>query len=709
MVVRFRKGAGAARRSAALLTKGAQAIGGTPRLQRVRVAVGEEVSAAQRLARDPAVAWAEPVYVRSALHDGSAEVTWANRTIGADPHPGAGYTGAGVRVAVVDSGVDSAHAELRGRISRDRFDAYGGNGRDDCGHGTAVAGAVAAVHNGQQVVGVAPDAVIVPVKVLRPSSYGGCGATDPTIAAGIYWAAGCARDGSSCGAAVRADVINLSLGAPGYSRTLAEAVERALGRGVVVVAASGNSGDRAENYPAALPNVISVGGVQRRSDGTPGWWPYSTFGKVDVAAPAAGVRVLVSQHAVRSDVGSDCGGDIRTVCSSGTSFAAPQVAGAAALLLEQHRDDTTAGTRVARMRQWLLGTARSLRDDAGREATLHAGHGVVQANVARQVSDPVVAATHRLLTWSARRRVISPSEALLAAPAAVAAVARLTDGLGRPVPGMRGTFSSAGRTFYGTTNDNGYVTKTFASGAAGRRVRLGLSFPAARVARPLEFYVLQHDDNIRGVRAPRAAFRQSLSVGYDSDDVYRFWLRAGETLHATLNDVSPYRYIDMWLFRPTARDVTTGYGVMPEDNDTFEYDPLRFRKKVGATGTYYLDAYGSGGYRMVWSIHQPNRVTGVTASPSTFSPNGDGYRDMTRVSWNLRSAGRLELRLRDARGRVRRTVDFGAEPRGARSFRWSGRGDDGRALAAGVYTATLHWRDGKGRFSQTLTKVTLRR
>jgi len=229
------------------------------------------------------------------------------------------------------------------------------------------------------------------------------------------------------------------------------------------------------------------------------------------------------------------------------------------------------------------------------------------------------------------------------------------------------------------------------------------------IRRPFEFYVLQRDDNIRGVRPRAVAFSEALNPAYDSDDVYRFWLREGETLRANLSGVSSFNYIDMWMFRPSGRDVVTGGGVMVEDNDRFEYDPLRFRRKVPATGTYYLDTYGAGAYRMAWSIEWPGRVASLAASPTTFTPNGNGIRDRTKLSWRVRTPGRIELAISDSRGRVRRTVNYGWEPKGPRALWWSGRNNDGRLLPGGVYTATVTWRDGKGRFSRAATKVTLQR
>ena len=216
-----------------------------------------------------------------------------------------------VVVAVIDTGVDLANPELRGRFVRDRAGRIVGHDfvsrgapQDLEGHGTAVAGVIAAAGgNGIGIVGGAPNARIMPVRVLDAEGNG----NDLTVARGIRWAVDHG-----------AEVLNLSLGGPDASRVLASAIAYAVRRGRIVVAAAGNDPSarlRGESvYPAALPGVVGVGATddagRLASFSSTGPW-------VDVVAPGVNVR----------SVGLGGG----TVVESGTSLAAPVVAAAVAL------------------------------------------------------------------------------------------------------------------------------------------------------------------------------------------------------------------------------------------------------------------------------------------------------------------------------------------------------------------------------------------
>ncbi|MGA8852488.1 MAG: S8 family serine peptidase [Aeromicrobium sp.] len=224
-------------------------------------------------------------------------------------------TGSGVKVAVVDTGVKIDHVDLKGRVMKGRdFVDPGTKATDQNGHGTHVAGAIAAAAgNGKYVTGVAPAATIVPVRVLNSRGSGG---TDD-VAAGIMWAAD-----------QRVNVINLSLTAPPTTDVEA-AVAWALRQNIVVVAAAGNAGcpqvgSNLPTYPAAYPGVIGVGAVDR--DGSPA--SFSSCGDwVDVMAPGVSITSL----SVRDPKIAGCTSK-RYWCSlSGTSMAAPMVSAAAAL------------------------------------------------------------------------------------------------------------------------------------------------------------------------------------------------------------------------------------------------------------------------------------------------------------------------------------------------------------------------------------------
>jgi hypothetical protein len=243
---------------------------------------------------------------------------------------------AGPLVAVIDSGIDGDHPEFAGRIRAHRSFAGGRATLDTSGHGTLVAGIVGARHNGQGIAGIAFASELLVAKVVGPDGM----ISIEAEAAAIRWAADSG-----------ARVINLSLGGlrdplnpdrDTYSELEAAAIDYAVRRGVLVVAAVGN-GDQAPaqpwpyaNYPAALPHVIGVSALAR--DGAvPG---FSNRDRVhnDIAAPGQEVystfpRALTALRPACLNQGySDCASEeYRRV--EGTSFAAPQVAGAAALLL----------------------------------------------------------------------------------------------------------------------------------------------------------------------------------------------------------------------------------------------------------------------------------------------------------------------------------------------------------------------------------------
>ena len=207
-----------------------------------------------------------------------------------------------VVVAVLDTGVDGQHPDLRGALVPGYdFVNSDTNPMDDHGHGTAVAGVIAArADNHLGGAGICWRCSIMPVKVLDATGSG----DDTVIAAGIVWA-------TDHGA----KVINLSLGGPGSSPDLTNAIGYATGKGVIVVAAAGNSGTTTQFYPAADPRALSVAATtvadQRYS--------WSNFGSwVRVAAPGCNVAPVL-------------GGGFGNFC--GTSSAAPLVTGLIALEL----------------------------------------------------------------------------------------------------------------------------------------------------------------------------------------------------------------------------------------------------------------------------------------------------------------------------------------------------------------------------------------
>ena len=242
-----------------------------------------------------------------------------------------------VPVAVIDSGVDASHPELAGKIL-DAKSFVGGSARvDSLGHGTFVAGLIAAgVDNGVGIAGLAPSAQLLVAKVVTPSR------TIPIVAEAraIRWAVDSG-----------ARVINMSLGGlrdpldlerDSYSQLEADAVSYAVEKGVLVVAAVGND-DQAPSspwpyasYPAALPHVLGVSALAQNGS-VP---EFSNRDRIynDMSAPGEQIlsifpRPLTSRFPACTEQGfSSCGPDEYRE-AQGTSFAAPQVTAAAAVLL----------------------------------------------------------------------------------------------------------------------------------------------------------------------------------------------------------------------------------------------------------------------------------------------------------------------------------------------------------------------------------------
>ena len=214
---------------------------------------------------------------------------------------------ADVLIAVVDSGLDTGHADLSGKVAG-TYNAVTGTAdtTDTVGHGTFVAGvAAAATNNAVGVAGAGYDSRLLGVKVADSN---GLIATDDE-AAGIVWAA----DNG-------AHVINISLGGSTPDALETDAVAYAVSKGAVVVASAGNENTNAASYPAALADVIAVGATNGGSRAS-----FSNYGSwVDVGAPGVNLRSTAPAGTQTFTAPYDT--------ASGTSFSAPLVAGQAALL-----------------------------------------------------------------------------------------------------------------------------------------------------------------------------------------------------------------------------------------------------------------------------------------------------------------------------------------------------------------------------------------
>jgi serine protease len=224
--------------------------------------------------------------------------------------------GDGVTVAVIDTGVtrvpDLQKTEFASGYDfvNDRTQAT-----DDNGHGTHVAGTIAqSTNNNYGVAGIAYEANIMPLKVL--DSYGSGTVAD--IAEAIKFAA----DNG-------ADVINMSLGGGGESQLMKEAIDYAYNKGVVIIAAAGNSNQNSAGYPARYPRVIGVSALEPSGEKA----PYSNFGAgVDISAPGGSTANGNEAGGILQNTIDAETGDSIFAAFQGTSMASPHVAGVAALI-----------------------------------------------------------------------------------------------------------------------------------------------------------------------------------------------------------------------------------------------------------------------------------------------------------------------------------------------------------------------------------------
>ncbi|WP_326810476.1 S8 family peptidase [Streptomyces scopuliridis] len=289
--------------------------------------------------------------------------------IGAPTAWQAGYDGKGVKIAVLDTGVDETHPDLKGVELAQKDFSGSGNTVDHFGHGTHVASTAAGsgAKSGGKYKGVAPGAKILDGKVLDDSGFG----DDSGIIAGMQWAAD-----------QGAKVANLSLGGGDTTETdpLEAAVDKlSAEKGVLFVIAAGNDGPAAETVgsPGSAASALTVGAVDRNDKIA----DFSSVGptadgslKPDITAPGVDI---VAAKAAQGQIGDPAADGY--VSMSGTSMATPHVAGAAAILAQEHPDWT--GQRI---KQTLTASAKP-----GAGLTAHQ-QGTGRADVARAITQTVV-------------------------------------------------------------------------------------------------------------------------------------------------------------------------------------------------------------------------------------------------------------------------------------------------------------------------------
>ncbi|WP_017548299.1 S8 family peptidase [Salinicoccus carnicancri] len=245
-----------------------------------------------------------------------------------------GHAGSGVKLGIVDTGIDAAHEDLNVEDGFSAFDSGEDSApySDGSGHGTHVAGTAAAIDNETGVVGVAPEASLYAIKVLDGDGSG----SSAGVVRGLEWAI-----------QNEMGVINMSLGSPEPSRAIQDAVDIAFNEhDILVVAAAGNEGNEdgtgnTVGYPAQYESVLAVAATDENDTRA----PFSSTGPgVDIAAPGASVLSTVPGNGYdRLD---------------GTSMAAPHAAGAGAVLRAAFPDES-----AAEIKERIISSAEGIGDN----------------------------------------------------------------------------------------------------------------------------------------------------------------------------------------------------------------------------------------------------------------------------------------------------------------------------------------------------------
>ncbi|MDQ0679638.1 thermitase [Arthrobacter pascens] len=315
----------------------------------IKVPAGKELQLIEALSRNPAVEYAEPDEVVTAATDDqyfprqyalqntgqsftntAGTLTIASGKVDADVDAVEAWnvtTGSGIKVAVLDSGVANDNDDINPKVVARANFTNGETGDDNYGHGTHMAGTVAATaDNTHGVAGTCRGCNILDGKVLNDSGVG----SSSGLAEGINWSV-------SNGA----KVINMSLGVRA-SRTLETAVNNAWSKGVVLVAAAGNGGNQTKIYPGGYPNVIAVAAT----DNFDAKASFSTYGAawVDIAAPGVNVYSTFPNHpfVLGTQNNRSQGYDV----GNGTSVSSAIVAGVAALAWSSHPGATHTSVRA---------------------------------------------------------------------------------------------------------------------------------------------------------------------------------------------------------------------------------------------------------------------------------------------------------------------------------------------------------------------------
>ena len=247
--------------------------------------------------------------------------------------------GNNVKVAILDTGV-SQHLDL---AIAGGYSVITEDYNDNNGHGTAVSGVVSALLNNEGLAGIAPEADIYAVKIMEDSS----GYLSDAIA-GVEWAI-----------ENNMDIISMSFGMESYSQIFKEVIEEAYNNNILLIAATGNNGENNILYPAAYSDVIAVGAINENNEKA----LFSNYGfELELVAPGVDINTTYLGEGY--------------IVTSGTSFAAPHVAGVAALIKSYNQSLTNSQIR-AKLRNDALDLGEQGKDD-------YYGFGLVQINLESQ-------------------------------------------------------------------------------------------------------------------------------------------------------------------------------------------------------------------------------------------------------------------------------------------------------------------------------------
>ncbi|MEU6390717.1 type VII secretion-associated serine protease mycosin [Streptomyces sp. NPDC046939] len=316
-------------------------------------------------------------------------------------------TGKGVTVAVIDTGVNADHPDLRGQVlpGEDLAEGPAGDEHTDYdGHGTGIAGMIAgtgAGNGGNGAFGLAPGAKILPIRLPQAEKAANGAQSDE-------WTLEGAAKGIRYAADHGAKVINISQAATGETPRLTEAVRYALGKGSLIFAGVGNDGATTNlvQYPAATPGVVGVAAIDRNGRRT----KESTYGsQVDIAAPGM-------------DIVHACGGKTGYCRTHGTSDATALASASAALIWSKHPDWTN--NQILRV---ILNTIGGVKDDNNKRSD-YIGYGAVRPRIAlTDPGDPGPADEFPMADYPAAAKTPSPEASTGTGDRASAATAQDTE------------------------------------------------------------------------------------------------------------------------------------------------------------------------------------------------------------------------------------------------------------------------------------------